>query len=169
MVNEKTLPEKTPKTKWKTSMKKQQNNSTRVWALVVAFSIALLSIPIVLIASSFTATPATRGLSAPINRVAAGDKELRDKDGNVNTVRYEQINAMLLNEFLKEHRRVEAQHTEIENQEATITELKSIVAQQQKGMEVLTTQLKEQAAQIQKVSAKVEMTKPASQLVANKP
>ena len=143
-------------------MKKQQNNSTRVWALVVAFSIALLSIPVVLIASSFTATPATRGLSAPINRVAAGDKELRDKDGNVNTV-------MLLNEFLKEHRRVEAQHTEIENQEATITELKSTVAQQQKGMEVLTTQLKEQAAQIQKVSAKVEMTKPASQLVANKP
>ena len=110
-------------------MKKQQNNSTRVWALVVAFSIALLSIPVVLIASSFTATPATRGLSAPINRVAAGDKELRDKDGNVNTVRYEQINAMLLNEFLKEHRRVEAQHTEIENQEATITELKSTVAQ----------------------------------------
>ena len=150
-------------------MKKQQNNSTRVWALVVGFSIVLLSIPVVLIASSFTATPATRGLSAPINRVAAGDKELRDKDGNVNTVRYEQINEMLLNEFLKEHRRVEAQHTEIENQEATITELKSTVAQQQKGMEVLTTQLKEQAAQIQKVSAKVEMTKPASQLVANKP
>ena len=143
-------------------MKKQQNNSTRVWALVVAFSIALLSIPVVLIASSFTATPATRGLSAPINRVAAGDKELRDNVGNVKTV-------MLLNEFLKEHRRVEAQHTEIENQEATITELKSTVAQQQKGMEVLTTQLKEQAAQIQKVSAKVEMTKPASQLVANKP
>ena len=114
-------------------MKKQQNNSTRVWALVVAFSIALLSIPVVLIASSFTAIPATRGLSAPINGVAAGDKELRDKDGNVNTVRYEQINAMLLNEFLKEHRRVEAQHTEIENQEATITELESAVAQQQKS------------------------------------
>jgi uncharacterized coiled-coil protein SlyX len=108
-------------------------------------------------------------LSAPINWVAAGDKELRDKDGNVNTVRYGQINAMLLNEFLTENRRVEAQHTEIENQEATITELKSTVAQQQKGMEALTTQLKEQAAQIQKVSAKVEMTKPASQLVANKP
>ena len=92
-------------------MKKQQHNSTRVWALVVAFSIALLSIPVVLIASSFTATPAMRGLSAPINGVAAGDK-----DGNVNTVRYEQISAMLLNEFVKEHRRVEAQHTEIENQ-----------------------------------------------------
>ena len=94
---------------------------------------------------------------------------VRDNQGKVNTVRYEQINAMLLNEFLKEHRRVEAQQTKIENQEATITELKSTVAQQQKGMEILTTQLKEQAAQIQKVSAKVEMTKPASPLVANKP
>jgi uncharacterized coiled-coil protein SlyX len=97
------------------------------------------------------------------------DLVVRDKNGNVNTVRYEQINSMLLNEFLKEHRRVETQQTKIENQEAAITELKSTVAQQQKGMEVLTTQLKEQAAQIQKVSAKVEMTKPASQLVTNKP
>ena len=50
---------------------------------------------------------------------------------------------MLLNEFLKEHKKVEAQ-------QATITELKSTVAGQQKGMEVLTAQLKEQAAQIQR-------------------
>src|SRR5437773_2543511 len=57
-------------------MKKQQNNSTRGWALHVALSIALLSISAVLLASSFKATPATRGLSAPINPVAAGDKEL---------------------------------------------------------------------------------------------
>src|SRR5882724_2515911 len=57
-------------------MKKQQNNSTRAWALHVALSIALLSISAVLLASSFKATPATRGLSAPINPVAAGDKEL---------------------------------------------------------------------------------------------
>jgi uncharacterized coiled-coil protein SlyX len=56
------------------------------------------------------------------------------------------VNEMLLKEFLKEHRKVE-------EQQATITELKSTVAQQQKGMEVLTAQLKEQAAQIQKVSA----------------
>jgi uncharacterized coiled-coil protein SlyX len=59
---------------------------------------------------------------------------------------------MLLNEFLKEHKKVEAQ-------QATITELKSTVAQQQKGMEVLTSQLKEQAAQIQKVTAQIEMSK----------
>jgi len=77
-------------------------------------------------------------------------------------VRYEAVNAMLLNEFLKEHKRVEAQ-------QATITELKSTVAQQQKGMEILTTQLKEQATQIQKVSAQIEMSKPAPQVVASDP
>ena len=65
------------------------------------------------------------------------------------------INAMLLNEFIKEHKRVESQ-------QAMIAELK-------KGMGVLTAQLKEQAAQIQKVSAQIEMAKPASRLVANKP
>ena len=57
-------------------MKKQQNNSTRAWALHVALSIALLSISAVLLASSLKATPATRGLSASINPVAAGDKDL---------------------------------------------------------------------------------------------
>ena len=81
--------------------------------------------------------------------------------GEVFTVRYDAINAMLLNEFLKEHKRVEAQ-------QATIAELKSTVAQQQKGMEVLTAQLKEQAEQIQKVSAQVELNKRAPQTVVNK-
>jgi uncharacterized coiled-coil protein SlyX len=70
-------------------------------------------------------------------------------------VRYEQVNAMLLNEFLKEHKKVE--------------ELTARVAQQQKGMEVLTAQLKEQAAQIEKVSAQLEMSKPAAKVVVNKP
>jgi septal ring factor EnvC (AmiA/AmiB activator) len=79
-----------------------------------------------------------------------------------NCVRYEQIDAMLLNEFLKEHKKVE-------EQQASIAELKSTVAQQQKGMEVLTAQLKEQAAQIQKVSAQLEVSKPAPHVVTNKP
>ena len=57
-------------------MKKQQNNSTRAWALHVALSLALLSISAVLVASSFKAAPATSGLSAPINPVAAGGKAL---------------------------------------------------------------------------------------------
>jgi len=76
-------------------------------------------------------------------------------------VRYDQVNAMLLNEFLKEHKKVE-------EQQASIAELKSTVAQQQKGMEVLTAQLKEQAVQIQKVSAKLQVSKPVPQVVANK-
>jgi len=62
---------------------------------------------------------------------------------------------MLLNEFLKEHKKVE-------NLEAT-------VAQQQKGVEVLAAQLKEQATQLQKVSAQLEVSKPAPQVAANEP
>jgi uncharacterized coiled-coil protein SlyX len=86
----------------------------------------------------------------------------RNRQGQVESVRYEAVNAMMLNEFLKEHQKVEAQ-------QATITELKSTVAQQQKGMEILTAQLKEQAAQIQKVSAQLETSKPAPQVVVNTP
>jgi trimeric autotransporter adhesin len=82
------------------------------------------------------------------------DLVVQHKDGEISTVRYEQVNAMLLNEFLKEHKKVQ-------NLEVTI-------AQQAKGMEVLTAQLKEQAAQIQKVSAQVEVNKAAPQTVANK-
>ena len=58
-------------------MKKQQNNSTRAWALHVALSVALLSISAVLFAAAnFKVAPATRGLNAPINPVAAGDRDL---------------------------------------------------------------------------------------------
>jgi hypothetical protein len=78
-----------------------------------------------------------------------------DKEGKPYTVRYEQINAMLLNEFIKEHKKVE-------EQQASISQLKS-------EMQTMVAQLKEQAAQIQKVSAQVEMNKPAPQVVANKP
>ena len=88
--------------------------------------------------------------------VAEVDPQLVSRrDGENITVHYEQINAMLLNEFLKEHKKVQA--------------LETTVAQQQKGMEVLTAQLKEQAAQIQKVSAQLQVNKPAPQVVANKP
>ena len=76
--------------------------------------------------------------------VAEVDPQLvvHGKNGEVNAVHYEQISNMLLNEFLKEHKKVE--------------ELQATVVQQQKGMEVLTAQLKEQAARIQKVSAQLE-------------
>src|SRR6266436_956199 len=76
-----------------------------------------------------------------------------DKEGKPYCVRYEQIDAMLLNEFLKGQKKVEEQQSKIDNQQASIAELKATVAQQAKGMEALTAQLKEQAAQIQKVSS----------------
>jgi hypothetical protein len=83
------------------------------------------------------------------------DLVIRDKKGEPMTVRYDQVNAMLLNEFLKEHKKVE--------------QLQATVAKQQEGMDVLTAQLKEQAAQIQKVSAQLEVSKPAAKVVVNKP
>jgi hypothetical protein len=83
------------------------------------------------------------------------DLIIRDPEGKPYTVRYEAVNAMLLNEFLKEHRKVE--------------ELAATVAQQQKGMEILTAQLKEQAAQIQKVSTQPEAGRSAPQVVLNNP
>ena len=78
------------------------------------------------------------------------DLVIRDAQGRPQTVRYEQVNAMLLNEFLKEHRKVE-------NLEAT-------VAQQHKDFEAAVAELK---GQIQKVSAQLEASKPAPQVVNN--
>ncbi len=89
---------------------------------------------------------------------------LPDKEGKPYTVRYEAINAMLLNEFLKEHKKVE-------EQQATIAELKSTVAQQQKGFESKLTKQEKQieavTAGLQKVSAQLELNKLAPQTVKN--
>jgi cell division protein FtsB len=68
-------------------------------------------------------------------------------------VRYEAVTAMLLNEFLKEQRKMQEQG-------ATIAELKKEIAN-------LTATVKEPAAQIQKVSAHLELNKTASQIVLN--
>jgi hypothetical protein len=79
---------------------------------------------------------------------------VRDKEGKPYTVRYDAVNAMLLNEFLKEHRKNEEQ--------------RAIIAQLKSGMDALTAIVKEQAAQIQKVSAQLEASKPAPQVVNNR-
>jgi Chaperone of endosialidase len=81
------------------------------------------------------------------------DLVVRDKKGDVYSVRYDQVNAMLLNEFIKEHRKNE-------EQKATIAELKAEIG-------TLSATLKEQAAQIQKVSAQLELSKSAPQTVLN--
>jgi hypothetical protein len=85
------------------------------------------------------------------------DLVVRDKKGKPYTVRYDAVNAMLLNEFLKEHRKVQ-------EQEATIAELKSTIEEQQNAMKVVIARLEEQAAQIQKVSAELEVSRPAPQV-----
>jgi len=85
------------------------------------------------------------------------DLVMRDDEGKPYTVRYDAVNAMLLNEFLKEHRTVQQQKT-------TIERLQSGMAQQQGEIEALKAVLKEQAAQIQKVSAQVELNKPVPQM-----
>jgi arginine/lysine/ornithine decarboxylase len=76
-----------------------------------------------------------------------------DRNGKPETVRYEAVNAMLLNEFLKEHRRNE-------EQEATIARLIATDTRQQTQIEALT-------AALQKVSAQLEASKPAPQVVNN--
>ena len=90
-----------------------------------------------------------------------------DKEGKPHSVRYDDINAMLLNEFLKEHRRVEdqvrklqRQENRAEQEEARLAKQDAIVAQQQKQIQALT-------AGLQKVSAQLEASKPAPRVVNN--
>ena len=78
------------------------------------------------------------------------DLVARDRNGEIYTVRYEAVNAMLLNEFLKEHRKVEQLTKDFESK----------IAHQQKQIEALT-------AGLQKVSAQLEASKPAPQVVNN--
>ena len=92
-------------------------------------------------------------------------------------MRYDQVNAMLLNEFLKEHRRVEEQQVTIGQLKSNAAKQEATISKLKKDMGVLTAQLKEQAAQIQKVSAQLEVSKfvtgrirrggPAPQVVNN--
>jgi hypothetical protein len=90
------------------------------------------------------------------------DLVAHNTQGQPESVHYEMVNAMLLNEFLKAHKKVEQQQSKIDNQQASISELKSEV-------QAMVAQLKEQAAQIQKVSAQLEVNKPAPKVVTNKP
>ena len=92
------------------------------------------------------------------------DLVTHDAKGDISTVRYDAVNAMLLNEFLKEHRKVEDQDYRLHQQEATIAqqqkEFASKIALQQKQIAALT-------AGLQKVSAQLEASKPAPQVVNN--
>ena len=92
------------------------------------------------------------------------DLVTRDSHGKVYTVRYDAVNAMLLNEFLKEHKKVDAQ-------QATIIQLKSTLAQQQKDFQASAAHQQEQidalTAGLQRVSDQLERRKPAPQMTLN--
>jgi hypothetical protein len=88
------------------------------------------------------------------------DLVARDDHGKPYAVRYEAVNAMLLNEFLKEHRTVQELKSIAAKQEANAAKQEATIARQQKQIEVLT-------AGLQKVSAQVEMSRPASQTVVD--
>ena len=85
------------------------------------------------------------------------DLVVRDKEGKPYSVRYDQVNAMLLNEFLKEHRKVQ-------EQEATITQLNKDF---RTTVRQISARLDEQTAEIQKVSAQLELSKAAPQTAMN--
>jgi hypothetical protein len=87
------------------------------------------------------------------------DLVARDAKGEVYTVRYEAVNAMLLNEFLKEHRKVQELEAIVDRQQKSF---QSKLAEQDKQIEAL-------ASAVERVSAQLEMSKPAPQVVVNKP
>jgi phosphoribosylaminoimidazole carboxylase (NCAIR synthetase) len=106
--------------------------------------------------------------------VAKVDPDLvaRDAAGKPFTVRYDEVNAMLLNEFLKEHRTVEEQAAALSevksaasDRDSKIRRLKVTIAEQQKQIASLTESLKQQAAEVRKVSARLEAER---RLIADK-
>jgi len=86
------------------------------------------------------------------------DLVARDDEGKPYTVRYEAVNAMLLNEFLKEHRKVEGLEVTVAQQRATTTELREEI-------EELKAAMREQAGEIRKVNDELAVNRSASQMV----
>jgi hypothetical protein len=108
---------------------------------------ALLALrPVTFRYKDYKESPPQFGLIAEEVAEVNPDLVVRDGKGEIYTVRYEAVNAMLLNEFLKEHRKVE--------------KLESKLAEQEKKIEALTSGL-------QRVSAQVEMSQPAPKTVLN--
>jgi len=90
------------------------------------------------------------------------DLVTRDRNGQAIAVRYDAVNAMLLNEFLKEHHKVEELTSAMAQQRK---DFEAAMAQQCKTTEAVVARLNEQQAQIQKVSAQIEARKSASQML----
>lgn len=107
------------------------------------------------------------GLIAEDVAEVSSDLVVRDANGEICTVRYDQVNAMLLNEFLKEHRKVEHQSSLLDHQARTIQEQEASIAELKKQMETVVVRLKTQDLRIQEVKTQIETRKSAPRIVAN--
>jgi uncharacterized coiled-coil protein SlyX len=140
--------------RFKTEIKPMEKVSEAVLALK----------PVTFLYKADTTSTPQFGLIAEEVAAVNPDLVMRDGNGDIYTVRYDAVNAMLLNEFLKEHRKVEAQ-------QATIAELKSTLAEQQKNFQAIVGRQQKQiealTAGLQKVSAQLEVSKSAPQTVLN--
>jgi endosialidase-like protein len=90
-----------------------------------------------------------------------------DKEGKPYTVRYHQINAVLLNEFLKEHKKGEEQDRKLESQARRIQQQEDTIEYLKREVETLVDLIKEHDSKIQRVIDQVEVNKTAPQLVAS--
>jgi trimeric autotransporter adhesin len=94
------------------------------------------------------------------------DLVIRDKEGKPYSVRYDQVNAMLLNEFLKEHNKVEEQQASIAQLKSAVAKQEAAITRQQKGMESVIAHLKEQDSKIERVSHQIQLIDPALKVAA---
>jgi len=93
---------------------------------------------------------------------------VRDDAGGTYTVRYDAVNAMLLNEFLKEHKKLQEQEAAISQLNSVVAAQQKIAAQQLKQLKALAARVKQQGAQIENVGAKIELNKPGNVMVSNR-
>src|SRR5262249_42674675 len=113
--------------------------------------------------SDKTNTPRV-GLIAEDVAEVSGELVISEKNGKPLSVGYEDVKVRFLNKFLKEHGKIEEQETTAMQQRK---DFEAAIARQQSEIEALTATVKQQASQIQKVSAQLEVSKAAPQTVVN--
>jgi hypothetical protein len=116
-----------------------------------------------------TGTPQFGLMAEEVAKVSP-DLVVCDKNGEIYTVRYDAVNAMLLNEFLKEHRKVEEQEARVNDLRSAMAQqrrdFEAAIVEQQKTTEAVVARLNEQEARIQRVGAQIEVrTQPSQTLV----
>jgi Chaperone of endosialidase len=100
------------------------------------------------------------GLIAEEVAEVAPDLVGRNEKGEPESVRSEQVNSMLLNEFVKEHAKVDKQNCKIQEQEVTISELKNTI-------KTLIARIEEQDARIQRVSDQIQTSSSTAQVAVS--